>query len=64
MENQMAQERTLNVDEIVLRKARQDRDQAQDLDNLIAVIIQLQKEKQVLQERVAQLEAKAEGPAE
>lgn len=58
----MSQERTLNVDDIVLRKTRQDREQAQDLDTLISVILQLKAENEKLIEKVKCLELQVESP--
>lgn len=56
----MNQEITVNVDEIVMRKNRQDREQANDLDTLVKVIVMLKQEVSNLQ---AKLQKQDEVPA-
>lgn len=55
----MSQPRDINLDGIRLRKAQQDREQAQDLEDLVTAITNLAKENADLKKRVEALEAKS-----
>ncbi len=52
----MSQE--INLDSIRLTKAAQDRQQAQDLENMVALLVQYREDNAKLTARVAELEAK------
>jgi cell division protein FtsB len=53
----MSQPRDINLDGIRLRKAQQDREQSQDLDDLVTAITNLAKENAALKARVEELES-------
>jgi cell shape-determining protein MreC len=53
---------TINVDEIVLRKTRQDREQAQDLDTLIQALFRLKQELDKAKEQNESLRAQLDKP--
>jgi hypothetical protein len=48
----------INLDSIRLTKAAQDRQQAQDLENMVGLLLQYKQEIATLTARVAELEAK------
>lgn len=48
----------INLDSIRITKAAQDRQQAQDLENMVGLLLQYKDENAALKARVAELEAK------
>lgn len=56
----MSQPRDINLDGIRLRKAQQDREQAQDLEDLVTAITNLAKENAALKAQIEELKPKAD----
>lgn len=50
----MSQERQINIDAIVLKKTRQDREQAADLDDLVMMLLQQKQKIEELEKRLAE----------